>query len=113
VPVAEIEIENDTVVFVHEREQTRLFAGVRDVDRVAVLGENTADGSRNCLVVVSDQNTNETILLRIPLPSEGRRSRNVRRNNLIERVTEFFAGSAAMFRADPSIESGAQARHHR
>jgi hypothetical protein len=38
--VAKLEIEDDSVVFVDEREQPRLFARVRNVDCIPVLRED-------------------------------------------------------------------------
>ena len=56
--VAEICIQDNRIVFVHESKKRRFLAAVRDVDRVAVLRQDPANESGDRTIVLYDQNTN-------------------------------------------------------
>ena len=61
-PIAEVDVENDPVVFRDEREKPRFLAGVRDVYRVTVLGKHPSHQGSNRPVVFGNENADRDYL---------------------------------------------------
>ena len=58
--ITELEIENDSIILIHKREQSCVLTGVSNIDGVAILGKNPPDQVRYAFVIFGDQNTNGT-----------------------------------------------------
>ena len=56
-PVAEVDIEDDSVVIVDKGKHPRFFARVGNVDRVAVLSQYPANEGGNRSIVLGDEQT--------------------------------------------------------
>src|SRR2546423_15414988 len=61
--VAELEIENDAVVVVHQRQHTRLFTRRSGVNRIRLVAQHSRDQLQYGTVIIDNKNPHQVFLV--------------------------------------------------